>query len=568
MNRIGVLVLLLVSSTSLFAQQVKTYIVGTRHSSLAAAREIMSDELPHRSGRGGFRAFESIDGFAIELTDAEVAQLRKSPNVRYVEPEVVHHKMTDSITPGQETNPYGVAMVNAPSVWPVTRGAAVNSSTTINVVVIDTGVDYDNAELKRAYKGGWNTYTNTPDPRDDEGHGTHVAGTIAAAQNGTGVTGVAPDVNLWSVKVLDGCGLGGTTQILAGIDWVIAQKKQLGGNWIMSLSLGSRESGTGEREGFQKAYDNGILTFAASGNSYGGSDGLAYPADYPSVISVGAIDSAQKIASFSQRGVDLKVVAPGVDILSTFINVKTVYSISSSPAIDAYPLEALDRFFLPLNCSIVSPRTANIVGAGSGNVADFKANVAGNFALIERGGTSNATGTTLTFAEKARNAKSAGAIGVIVYNNRATDNANEANGWSMTNLVNASDVPALVVGVSQDQGAALLRQVGSRVTIGFSRITNDEIFALESGTSMAAPHASAAAALVWAVAPNASNEQIRTAILNNAHDLGTTGFDTTFGYGLIDAFAAAKALSPGLFGSPTQPPPTQPPTGRRSLRRG
>ena len=85
---------------------------------------------------------------------------------------------------------------------------------------------------------------------------------------------------------------------------------------------------------------------------------------------------------------------------------------------------------------------------------------------------------------------------------------------------------------------------------------------------MATPHASAVGALVWAVAPGATNEQVKQAILNNAHDLGTPGRDDTYGYGLVDAFAAAKAINPTAFSNPTQPPPPPPPSGRRGLHRG
>jgi subtilisin family serine protease len=92
-------------------------------------------------------------------------------------------------------------MVRAPLVWPVAKGDG------INVAVVDTGIDYTHPELKDRYQGGFNAITGTNDPTDDEGHGTHVAGTIAASDNGIGVVGVAPNAKIWSAKVrADGSG--------------------------------------------------------------------------------------------------------------------------------------------------------------------------------------------------------------------------------------------------------------------------------------------------------------------------------------------------------------------------
>src|SRR5207248_4328200 len=101
-----------------------------------------------------------------------------------------------------QTIPWGVKAVNALSVWPITRGAS------INVAVLDTGMDLNHPDLRAAYAGGFNTYfgdSHYPGepqaPTDDEGHGTHVSGTIAATDNNMGVVGVAPAVRLWSVRV-------------------------------------------------------------------------------------------------------------------------------------------------------------------------------------------------------------------------------------------------------------------------------------------------------------------------------------------------------------------------------
>src|SRR5450759_552380 len=128
--------------------------------------------------------------------------MQKSSDVRYLSPVVgrsVEVIDMPRLQPGSEarsshfqTVPYGIDLVHARDVWPVTRGKG-----TVNVVVIDTGIDYTHPDLKEAYAGGYNVFTKTNDPKDDHGHGTHVAGIIAAADNDFGVVGVAPEVRLW-----------------------------------------------------------------------------------------------------------------------------------------------------------------------------------------------------------------------------------------------------------------------------------------------------------------------------------------------------------------------------------
>jgi subtilisin family serine protease len=553
---------------ALFAQ-TERYLVATRGRA-AAERAAILGELGSLRGQREYAEFTSVNGFVMALTPDEVRQLRKSPLVRFIEPDWERHALSDSVAEGKQTIPYGVTLVDAPPVWSETKGIAVDQSAPVHVAVIDTGIDYDYPELARAYKGGFNEIDQTTDPRDDNGHGTHVAGTIAAADDGVGVIGVAPDVDLYAIKVLNACGSGSTSNIIKAVDWVIAKKQQVGGNWIMSLSLGSDSSSVMEEEAFKRASDAGILTFAASGNGFDNTatEGLSFPAGYSSVISVGAIDSSLNIAAFSQRGADLKLVAPGVDVLSTLTSSYEVERVADDA--NGSVLAARLKMYNTSNdqiCASGGTVSGNIASGGVGNVSDL-GGVSGKIAVIERGGTSAVTGKTLTFAEKATNAKKAGAIGVIVYNNRATENPTDPPGWGMSGLSSAKDVPGIVVGVTQADGAAILAKASRNFTISFSGLAKTETYANFNGTSMATPHASAAAALAWAVAPTATASQIRLALLNTARDLGTPGFDNVFGFGLIDAFAAAKTLAPGRFGLPSTPDPSAPTPGRRFGRRG
>lgn len=539
-----------------FSQTTRRYIVVTRHAAPEAVRALRNDSWEPRAG-SGVREFRYINGFAADLTDDEVAELQASREVRWVEPVLERHVLSDSVTAGKQTTPYGVSMVHALDVWPVTKGTALDGKTMINVAVIDTGIRYTEPDLKNAYKGGHNFITNDDNPYDDQGHGTHVSGTIAAADDGAGVVGVAPLVNLWGLKVLDECGGGSTENVMRAVEWVITKKSQVGGNWILNLSLGSDTPSDAEQSEFQKAADNGILTFAAAGNGYDPTapvDGLSYPGGYPSVVSVGAIDSTSAIASFSQRGTALKVVAPGVDVLSTFVSEGLATN-------DGRQYSVLPMGATKSNGDDWCFTRPNITGmpfvfCGFGGAGEFPASVAGKVALIERG-------NNLTFAEKATNAKAAGAIAAVIFNSHA---AGEPDGGlfsgTLGKLTSTSVVP-YTVGISREDGLAIKNTPNATLTLSFGL----EGYANLAGTSMATPHAAGVAALVWAVAPTATATQIANAMESTATDLGTPGFDTTFGNGLVNAFNAAKLLNPAAFGSGVQPPPpTQ--TGRHPGRRG
>ncbi|MDQ6800606.1 MAG: S8 family serine peptidase [Acidobacteriota bacterium] len=556
MKRIAVCGFLAVFPLTLLAAPTHRYIVTTTHPYDVAERALPREDFEGRPRLNlNVRSFKVINGFAADLTDDQVVRLLNSGEVNDIEPVVERHVLADSVTAGQQTTPFGVSMVNAPSVWPVTKGAAINGTGPIHVAIIDTGIDYNSPELRRAYKGGHNFISNNEDPLDDFGHGSHVAGIIAAADDRSGVVGVAPDVDIYSLKVLNQCGNGDTGGVIAAIDWILTKKQQIGGNWIANLSLGSSDSSNVERNAFQRGADAGIIFFAASGNSYSGTDGLSFPAGYPSVVSVGAIDVNQLVADFSQRGPQLKVVAPGVNVLSTVV-LASVKTNDGRAFPGTTPLvvknvdtgEPLDGYCLP---------PPGISGAyvycGRGNPADFPSSVQGKIALIERG--------DLTFLVKVQNAKNAGATGVIVFNNK--DEALLISVFGPFTTI--SSVPTFLpyVFISQADGMALKNSVSSQVSLGFGF----ETWALESGTSMATPHAAAVAALAWAVAPTKSASDVTNAVINSAKDLGDTGVDNTYGHGLVNALEAARLLNPGAFGSGATPTPT-PVSGRNPGRRG
>jgi serine protease len=567
MKRAALAALLLIAPLTAFASApTQAVIVMTKPSSHFAAKSFSQMFDPNISAdERDLRDLPGINGFAAYLTDAEISALKASGTIVSIEPDLERHAFAnDAITPGQQTTPYGINSVNAPAVWPVTRGKSLANGPAIHVAIIDTGLDYNNPELAGAFKGGFNFVGNNGDPLDDNGHGTHVAGIIAAANNAAGVVGVAPDVDLYSLKVLDTCGSGRTSNILSAVQWVIAKKKEIGGNWIINLSLGSDSPEEAERVQFQTAADAGILVFAASGNSYNTDpvDGLAYPAAYSTVMSVGAVDSTNSVTTFSQRGADLKVVAPGLNNLSTIVSpqVGTNDGRKFAAARADYKDSTTSA---DLTFSACPPATTNISGTFvfcgfGGTAADFPAAVKGKIALVSRG-------NSVPFFDKAQNAYKAGAIGVVVFDNAPPDPASPVNPGFFTTAKSAAMIPASApfLMISQADGQALQSTPNATITMS----SGFEKFELLSGTSMACPHAVGTAALVWAASPNSTANNVATALEQTAKDLGAPGKDTVYGYGLVNAYDAAKMLNPAAFSSGVTPA-TGPVTGRMAGRRG
>lgn len=191
----------------------------------------------------------------------------------------------------------------------------------IDVAIIDTGVDQTHTDLSIA--GGKSFVSYTPSYRDDNGHGTHVAGIISAKDNEIGVVGVAPNVNLYALKAFDSDGNGTTLDLAEAIDWAINQKVD-----IINMSFEFAENDIVVEALLKKAYNNGILIVGAAGND-GGSE-VKYPAKYSSVIAVGSVDKTLKKSSFSNTGSDLEIVSPGVNIYSTWTNNNYSYSSGTS----------------------------------------------------------------------------------------------------------------------------------------------------------------------------------------------------------------------------------------------
>lgn len=253
------------------------------------------------------------------LTQAEIDILSSNGNVAAVEDDQECHALGGQFSQLQlenqpsilaETVPTGVAQIQSLAAWPSSQGEGMR------VAVVDTGIDYNHSDLKANYKGGVSFVPGATTPMDDHGHGTHCAGTIAATINGAGVVGVAPSAYLYAVKVLNSSGSGSYSQIISGIDWCIQNRMH-----IVSMSLGGGGTSAALKSICNTAWSKGLLLVAAAGNSGApvppATSSVGYPAKYKNVIAVSAIDSANALASFSSRGAEVDLCAPGVSVLST-----------------------------------------------------------------------------------------------------------------------------------------------------------------------------------------------------------------------------------------------------------
>jgi subtilisin len=258
------------------------------------------------------------------LTDQEISVLRDDPNVEAVEDDGPIWAFgggvrTDGLNldtarlhieshedPAEETIPEGVYQVKALPAWDCSRGKG------IKVAVVDTGIDGTHPDLAANYKGGISFAADEAAPADLNGHGTHCAGTIAAAINGSGVVGVAPAAHLYAVKVLNRRGSGAFSQLIAGLDWCIKNDIK-----VVSMSLGGSEAPKALKRICDLAWKKGLLLVAAAGNLGPDPDTVTFPAKYESVIAVSALAFSLAVAPFSSRGREVELCAPGVSVMST-----------------------------------------------------------------------------------------------------------------------------------------------------------------------------------------------------------------------------------------------------------
>jgi subtilisin family serine protease len=462
---------------------------------------------------------------------SQVKGLLNNPHIQMVEEDQrrmplsiysddVGNAMTEQLTP------YAIVQSQADQL-------SFNASAGMKVCVIDSGLDRSNQDFE------WNNITGDNDSGtgnwDENGgpHGTHVAGTIGAADNNVGVVGMAPGVDMHIVKVFNADGWGYSSDLAYAAD-----KCSGAGANIISMSLGGGGANSTEENAFQAFTDNGGLVLAAAGND--GNDVRSFPAGYPSVMMIGANDNNNNIADFSQypscnettgRGkkqttttneaICVEVTAGGVDTLSTY-----PAGMATSAAMSADGV-----VFATSSMENAGNASGNTFYMGTAETTDSGAN--GNICVIDRG--------VISFHDKVQNCENSGGIGAILINNEA------GMLYGTLGDTNATSIPA--VGAAFEDRAALLAASTADLTIG----TSD--YGYMSGTSMATPAVSGMAALIWSNHNECTGTEIRDALKATAEDSGATGHDDYFGHGIVKAKAASDYLTANGCGGGVTPPP-------------
>lgn len=291
-------------------------------------------DLARRHGLGVFQVYEhAIKGFAAKIPGAALSAIERDPRVQFVSEDRV-------VVAFQETLPTGVNRINAEN--------KTNKGSGVNVAILDTGIDTTHPDLQANIVGGKNCTGTGAGYNDGNGHGSHVAGIIAALDNDTGVVGVAPEAKLWAVKVLSNAGWGYWSWVICGINFVASKAPAKGGPiTVANMSLGGSGSddkncGNSNNDALHKAIctavSNGVTFVVAAGNSGADLKGFV-PAAYNEVIAVtaladsngascgggvptsyGADDTFASFSNYATLPDDLSrlIAAPGVSILSTY----------------------------------------------------------------------------------------------------------------------------------------------------------------------------------------------------------------------------------------------------------
>jgi subtilisin family serine protease len=476
------------SSTAEERYIVKFRDYSKRDAALSAAGAKKARELPSHAA------------VAAIMPAAHAEALAKNPNVEYVEADAKRY-------PSAQTKPYGISQVQADD--PV----FANATADVKVCIIDSGLHTGHEDISGLPVTGapgnlaWN--------QDGCGHGTHVAGTIAGLNNTAGVVGVAPNaVGLHIVRVFgDDCSWTYSSTLVTALD-----ECRKAGAKVVSMSLGGTTKSVTEDSAFANAYSAGVLSIAAAGNA--GNTQTSYPAGYASVMSVAAVDSAKALATFSQRNADVEVAAPGVQVLSTVPWTTPSLNVGGSSYAGGILEGAAAK---SVTGALVNGGLCDSVGAWAGKVV-----------LCQRG--------TISFGAKVNNVVTGGGAGAVIYNN-VSGGFSGTLGTGVT-----STIPG--ISISMEDGQILVASaLGQSSALHAVSVKPGSGYDAWDGTSMATPHVSGVAALLWSLHPTATNAQIRDALNKTAQDLGTAGRDASFGYGLVQAKAAHEFLQGG--GGPT-----------------
>jgi serine protease len=404
--------------------------------------------------------------------------------------------------------PWGIDAIHSKEAW-----VKSNKGAGSRVLVLDTGIDKDHPALKNQLEAAEDFVGDAQAPYpafDVVGHGTHVSGTILAEEAADGFVGVAPSAKLLMGRVCstEGCS---TIAVAEGMDWGISQHVD-----VINLSLGGPFGTNIEKQAVERAEQAGITVVAASGND--STPTVGYPAAFPTVIAVGAVDSNLQKASFSQWGPELDVVAPGVEVLSS------VPLGSGCQAVVELAGNNLNSTCFS-GSAFVKGAAKELVAAGLGKPEDFVGkDLSDKYALIQRG--------EITFHDKVVNALAAGAVGVVIYNNVAG-----VSGGTLTEDGSLMTVPVAMI--EQSVGEALVKDLATGQKMSIVLSTEAADYAKFNGTSMASPHVAGVVALMKAANKALTPSEIRKIIADSSHTTAENSANE-MGKGVINALEAVE----------------------------
>ena len=461
-------------------------------------------------------------------TLSEVKGLLNNPHIKLIEEDQLRKAFNFSDDIGnpmvQQITPYAIKQSQADQL--------TLQQSDVKVCVIDSGLDMSSGDFEGNITGDDDSGTGSWEVAGGE-HGTHVAGTIAAADNGFGVVGVAPGVSMHIIKVFNAAGWAYSSDLAYA-----ANKCSTAGSNIISMSLGGGGANSTEENAFKDFTANGGLVVAAAGND--GNSVRSYPAGYSSVMMIGANDNNNNIADFSQfpscttgkgrrvttdETICVEVTAGGVNTLSTFpAGLASAAGLSANGT--SYETSAMENY------GTVNQGATYFMGTAEA-VDD---NAAGKVCVIDRG--------NISFHDKVSNCESSGGIGAVIINNES----GVLYGTLGDASTNTTSIPA--VGAAQEDRSALLAATSMDISVTSSD------YGFLSGTSMATPAVSGVAALVWSNHPTCTGSQIRQVLKDTALDAGAAGKDDYFGYGIVqaadaDAYITANNICDGGTTPPT-----------------
>jgi subtilisin family serine protease len=490
--------------------------------------------------------FPELESYVVSLPESALNGILRNPFVTDVEGDParypiaaqqgsVEKALAASLRAEGQTVPWGIDAVQARDVWDVNRDSVVDAGAPtgsgITVCIIDTGYSAVHEDLLD--EGPDVTGYSQVDEewaRDGYGHGSHVAGTISAINNAVGVVGVTPGtVNFHIVKIFDDTGAWVAASDLTAAIYNCRDN----GAKIISMSLGGTSSNRKEQRAFDTLYSGGILHVAAAGNEQETTPGaFSYPASYSSVMSVAAVDENLGIASFSLQNSAVEIAAPGVGVLSTIPYIEN----------NSFAVAGVNYAAYHIEFSAFGTASGELVDGGLCTSTD---SWGGKVVLCERGINS--------FLEKVMNVQNSGGAAAVIYNN--------VPGPFLGTL---GDATSNIIGLSlsQEDGQDIVKnKLGLDATIVSQHEWPANGYEAWDGTSMATPHVSGVAALVWSSNPNLTNVEIREALTATAQDLGATGRDVMYGYGLVQASDALQLLGGGTEDYPPSITITNPPSG-------